>query len=309
LFVPSSLFVAMLATQLDFSSSKKEVGLPTNKQSLEFIYVYLAFLAAGCLMWQSFEGLGLSTCITISAAFQLLAYSMLALKVYQQQSVRGISGNALKCYAVVYTSRLTSTTWLLGYLPSDATGDGFYQFLDVMSLLTVLSLLFFVFKKHRSTYQEHEDTFQIGPMLVVCFFAAMILHPDLNDRPFWDTMWTFALYVDVFAMMPQIWMVSKLGKDGAESLEAMNAHYIGAISASRLVYFIFWLHAFREFAPEDGRFNLSGWAIMSASVIQCLLLADFALMYIKACCIGCVRGAMTGQSVQPQVVIPAVYDI
>merc|ERR1719456_1209311 len=102
-------------------------------------------------------------------------------------------------------------------------------------------------------------------------------------------------------MMPQIWMVSKLGKDGAESLEAMNAHYIGAISISRLVYFIFWLYAFREFAPEDGGFNLSGWALMSASVIQCLLLADFALMYIKACCIAGFRGAMTGQSVQPQV--------
>merc|ERR550514_2712 len=151
----------MLATQLD-SGAFPSSAEPTNKQSQDFLYIYLGFAAAGCLMWQSFEGLGLSTCITVSAAFQLLAYSMLALKVFQQQSVRGISGKALKCYAVVYASRLSSTTWLLGYLPSDSTGDGLYQFLDGMSLLTVLSLLFFIFRKHRCTYQEELDTFSIG---------------------------------------------------------------------------------------------------------------------------------------------------
>merc|ERR1719265_1555404 len=96
-----------------------------------------------------------------------------------------------------------------------------------------------------------------------------------------DTLWTYALYVDVFAMMPQLWMVAKL-EVGVE-IEALNSHYIAAIAASRLVNLYFWYHGFQELKPKDGGFNLTGWAIMIAHIIQCLLLVDFVAFYVKAC--------------------------
>merc|ERR1719231_1789320 len=101
-------------------------------------------------------------------------------------------------------------------------------------------------------------------------------------------------------------MITKIGT----ALDAMSAHYIAAISASRVVYLFFWVHAFPEFAPEDGSFNWCGWSIMSAVFIQCLLLADFVYMYIKACMKKCVAGCLQvksgGQLVQPE---STVYDI
>merc|ERR1719265_2017222 len=150
----------------------------------------------------------------------------------------------------------------------------------------ILALLYLTYSRYNSTYQEDLDTFDIGYLLGGCFILAVLLHPNLNSRPMFDTMWTLALYVDVFAMMPQLWMVAKL-EVGAE-LEAVNFHYIAAIAASRAVSLYFWYHGFREFAPKDGSFNLTGWAIMGAHVIQVLLFVDFVAMYVKKCVKGCV---------------------
>merc|ERR1719506_434207 len=224
-----------------------------------FFYVYLTFFCLVTIVCQSYRGLGRSTLITLTVALQLLAYCLLATKVVQQKSVRGVSAKALQCQAVVYMARLTTTTWLKGYIPTDPTGNWLYQACDGMSLVMIITLLYFAFSRYRSTYQEDQDTFEIGYLLGGCFVLAVLLHPHLNGRPMFDTMWTLALYVDVFAMMPQLWMVAKL-EVGAE-LEALNAHYIAAIAASRGVSLYFWFYGFREFAPRNGGFNLTGWTI------------------------------------------------
>lgn len=290
-------------------SVEKKMDPEKNSKTSEFVYVYMFFLSALGIGYQSFHGLGLSTFITLAVALQLLAYSMLALKVVEQQSVRGISGKALQCHAVVYCSRLSTTTWLKGYIPSDETGDGLYQLMDILSLFTVLLLLYFIFKKHRRTYQAYQDTFEIRYLLCAFFMLAVLVHPTFNDRPLFDTLWTFALYVDVFAMMPQLWMVSKLGGEGGEQLEAMNAHYIAAISASRGVNFAFWFYGYEEFAPADGGFNWAGWAVMSASIIQMLLLLDFIVLYVRACVKQCMTAMTTGCVAQPMVSMPVTYDL
>merc|ERR1719440_680480 len=146
-------------------SVEKKMDPEKNSKTSEFVYVYMFCLSALGIAYQSYHGLGLSTFITLAVALQLLAYSLLALKVVHQQSVRGISGKALQCHAVVYCSRLSSTTWLKGYIPSDGTGDGLYQLVDILSLVMVLYLLFLIYKKHRATYQESEDDLAINYIL------------------------------------------------------------------------------------------------------------------------------------------------
>jgi len=295
-------------------ASGKQAGKIDNtrkNKEYEFLYVYMFFLSALGIAYQTYEGLGLSTFITLAAALQLLAYGLLALKVVHQQSVRGVSGKALQCHACVYLSRLSSTTWLKGYIPSDGTGDGLYQLVDILSLVMVLYLLFLIYKKHRATYQESEDDLAINYILAPCFMLAVLLHPTFNDRPLFDTMWTFALYVDVFAMMPQLWMVSKLGKEhGREGLDAMSAHYIFAIAASRGVNFAFWLYGYVEFAPSDGGYNVAGWAVIVACIIQILLLLDFVVIYIKACLRQCMNVMKQGGCMQmPPMEVNGTYDI
>merc|ERR1719146_363263 len=147
--------------------------------------------------------------------------------------------------------------------------------MDAMCLGMLIFLLYHVFVRYRPTYQVDQDSFEIGYLLSGCFALSVLLHPHLNSCPFFDTLWTFALYTDVFAMMPQLWMLSKC-QAAKEQIDALNIHYIAAIAAARGVSLYFWFYGFREFAPKDGSPNLTGWTIMGAQVVSVLLLIDFS---------------------------------
>jgi len=243
------------------------------------VTAYLGMLAMVSLVYQSFHDLGLSTLLTFSVGVQCFAYACLLLKVCNQKSVAGISGRALSLQAISYSLRLSSTTWLKGYIPVDGTGDWLYQMLDVAALLMALKLIHCVYKTHRGTYQEDCDGFNVGLTAIVCFVLAVLIHPDLNARPIFDTLWTTALYIDVVAMVPQLWMMSKIGGE----VEALNCHYVGSTALSRCISLCFWFHGFVELAPLDGGFNLAGWVIITAHIVQLLLLCDFLFVYVKAC--------------------------
>merc|ERR1719456_325093 len=118
--------------------------------------------------------------------------------------------------------------------------------MDFMSLVTVVCVLYHVYYRYSSTYQSDQDAFEIGYLLSGCFVLAVLLHPHLNSRPLFDTLWTFSLYVDVFAIMPQLWMMAKL--ELGSGLPVLNAHFIAAIAAADGVSLFFWVYGFREFA-------------------------------------------------------------
>lgn len=240
--------------------------------------VYLGALALGGLVYQSHNDLGLSTLITLAVGIQCFGYLCLRLKVAQSRSVAGISAKALSMQALSYVLRLCSTTWLNGYIPVDETGDWLYQLLDVFALIMVLDVLHCIYKLHRPSYQEDHDCFNAHAAVMGCFVLAVLVHPDLNNRPVFDTLWATALYVDVVAMMPQLAMIVK----NRGEVEALTSHFVGATALSRAVSLTFWYHGFSELAPLDGSFNLAGWAIILAHVLQVLLLCDFLYYYIRA---------------------------
>merc|ERR1719199_457288 len=136
------------------ASTHAKMAPKPNGNEKQFFYIYLTFFSAMTIAYQSHHNLGLSTFITLNVALQFLAFSMLMLKVLQTRSVRGVSGKALMCHAAVYSSRLCSTTWLKGYIPTDSTGNWLYQAMDASSLAVVLCLLYHIFCRYRSTYQQ-----------------------------------------------------------------------------------------------------------------------------------------------------------
>jgi len=242
------------------------------------IGVYLGAFALGALVYQSFHDLGLSTFMTLAMGIQCFAFTCLRLKIAQTKNVAGISGKALVLQAASCACRLSSTTWLNGYIPVDGTGDWLYQTLDVCALLLVLQLLYCVFKSHRNMYQEEHDCFNVEFLGLGCFVLAALVHPDLNNRPVFDTMWMTSLYIDVVAMLPQLALMTKVRGE----VEALTSHYVGATALSKATSLIFWYHGFTELAPLDGGFNLAGWAIIAAHVFQVLILGDFLFYYIRA---------------------------
>jgi len=260
----------------------------------EAITVYLSFFAFCALVCQCFYGIGLSTLPTFSLGLQVLSLIFLRVKVHKTKNVQGISAKSLMMQATVHGLRLCSTTWLKGYIPADETGDWLYQLMDVLMLLACLQLLYTVLRKHRATYQAEQDNFNVGPALMICFLAGIFVHPDLNDRVLFDTIWATSLYLDVVAMVPQLWMMSKVGKQ----VEALTGHYVAAIAVSRVVSFIFWYHGFPELAPVDEGFNIAGWAVICSLGLQLLLLADFMYYYAVACMKSCAAGTCHTEAIE-----------
>merc|ERR1719265_46653 len=122
------------------------------------------------------------------------------------------------------------------------------------------------------------DTFCTPAVCLGAIFLAMLIHPDLNNRPLFDAIWTSSLYVDVISTLPQLWMINKIGG----RVDALSAHYVALVAFSRVVDMIFWYYGFEELAPENGAFNLAGWTVLTAHMIHLLLMWDFIFCYCRA---------------------------
>merc|ERR1719399_986834 len=118
------------------------------------VLVYVVFVAVALLVYHWVAGGEFSAILTLSAVFQCLAFSLLGVQALSSGSVQGISAKSLTLDALALACRLSSTTWLEGYLPADQTGDYLYQAFDALSLAMVLCLLYRVLNAKRSSCEE-----------------------------------------------------------------------------------------------------------------------------------------------------------
>jgi len=235
---------------------------------------------AGCVFVYHFMAdQAFSSVLTMSVFAQCLSYTLIGMQISSSRSVAGISGRTMLLQATMLCLRLTSTLFMDGYLPLDKTGDMVYQVADICTLLMVLKILHCIFKTRRSTYNAAEDTMDVKNMVIGCVLLAVAVHPSLNDWATFDIAWTASLYIDTVSLLPQLWMSSKLG-----SVPAFTAHYLAATFVSRIFSALFWYYG----AENIARFSGQGWACPSAAMIvlahlvQFLMLADFAVYYVKA---------------------------
>jgi len=228
--------------------------------------------------------------LTVSVILQCLSFVLLSLQVVTTSSVAGISARTLALHAASLCCRLSSTLWLEGYLPTDATGDWIYQAADLGSLAMVIFLLRQVVVVHRHTYQFNTDTFGVKSLVVGAIILSILLHPDMNHKPVFDVLWTMGLFIDSVSMFPQLWLISNNG--GA--VEAMTSHHIATMACSRLMACTFFVLA-REDVTTDPwveGFNHGAWGILAAYAVQFLLLSDFVYYYMKACMSGLLGSGM-----------------
>merc|ERR1719388_20717 len=226
---------------------------------------------------------------------QALAFIFLQMQISTSGTVAGISGKALTMHAVKLCCRLASSLFLDGYLPTDKSGDWIYQLGDVLSLLMVLQILYSVYGLHKSSYQFEADTLDIRNLIMGAFVLAVLIHPDMNSWTPFDILWTTHLYVDAVAMVPQLWMISRMGGE----VKGFTAHYIAATMLSNFLSGLFWFFAAPDLVEDENSFNIAGLAINGAHVVQMLLLLDFGYYYGRAFMQGrgCGPTMQLGQSV------------
>lgn len=81
-------------------------------------------------------------------------------------------------------------------------------------------------------------------------------------------MWTFSIYLESVAIMPQLFMLSRTG-----SAETITAHYLFALGSYRALYILNWI--FRYYTESF----LDPIAVV-AGIVQTVLYADFFYLYV-----------------------------
>merc|ERR1719333_311975 len=201
----------MLSTSMQGHSTA--TSAKTQVADTKVVLTYLVFFLGAVTLYHALSA-GFSSFLTLSAGLQCLGFVLLSLKMRSQRAAPGLSGKTLIMYAATLCFRLSSTVHLNGCLPVDQTGDWAYQAVEICSLILVGYLMHCVFVSHRTSYQESQDSFPVSIQSAVmgCFILAVAIHPNLDRWPLFDILWTTGCYLETLSMLPQLWMLSKIGE-------------------------------------------------------------------------------------------------
>jgi len=255
------------------------LNMKSSSSDSRVAIIYTVFAIIGLLVYYWIAQGEFSSVLTVSAIVQCMAFALLAMQALANGSVRGISAKSLQLDALALVCRLSSTTWLNGYLPEDVTGDWLYQCFDFLSLGMVLWLLHRVLVVQRDTYDASVDTLSPTPWAVGCLILAFIFHGDLNDRPIFDALWMCGLNVSAIAVLPQLWVMTHIN----EATSVLTSHFVAVMALARILSgsYMFYAHAEITCDPWFGDFEHAGYAILAAHAVHLILLGDFGYLYVK----------------------------
>lgn len=187
----------------------------------------------------------------------LLAIIILLLKIWKTRSCAGISGKSQILFTIVYITR---------YLDLVTTFISVYN--TVMKVVFVgasVATVFLMFVKFRATYDRNHDSFRIEFLLIPTVILALVVNHDFTVL---EVLWTFSIYLESVAILPQLFLVSKTGE-----AESITSHYLFALGSYRALYLMNWIWRY----IMESHYDLIA---IFAGIIQTILYCDFFYLYI-----------------------------
>uniref|UniRef100_A0A1W7RAJ1 ER lumen protein-retaining receptor n=1 Tax=Hadrurus spadix TaxID=141984 RepID=A0A1W7RAJ1_9SCOR len=187
----------------------------------------------------------------------LLAIIILLFKIWRTRSCAGISGRSQILFSVVYTSR---------YL--DLLTNFISPYNSVMKVIFIgasFATLYLIYMKFRATYDHNHDTFRVEFLVIPSIVLALLLNHEFTPL---EVLWTFSIYLESVAILPQLFMVSKTGE-----AETITSHYLFCLGSYRALYILNWIY----------RYYFEGFydpIAIIAGVVQTVLYCDFFYLYI-----------------------------
>lgn len=187
----------------------------------------------------------------------LLAVIILLLKIWKTRSCAGISGKSQILFAIVYTTRYLDlfTTFISAY----------NTFMKIIFISASIATVFLMYVKFKATYDHNHDTFRIEFLILPTFVLALLINHELA---FIEVLWTFSIYLESVAILPQLFLVSKTGE-----AESITSHYLFALGSYRGLYLFNWVY---RYYAED-HYDLIA---IVAGLVQTVLYCDFFYLYI-----------------------------
>ncbi|XP_053865986.1 ER lumen protein-retaining receptor 1 [Malaclemys terrapin pileata] len=131
----------------------------------------------------------------------LLAIIILLMKIWKTRSCAGISGKSQILFAVVFTTR---------YLDLVTNFISFYNTsMKVVYITCSYATVWLIYSKFKATYDGNHDTFRVEFLVVPTAVLAFLVNHDFTPL---EILWTFSIYLESVAILPQLFMVSKTGE-------------------------------------------------------------------------------------------------
>ncbi|XP_038068169.1 ER lumen protein-retaining receptor 2 [Patiria miniata] len=187
----------------------------------------------------------------------LLAILILLWKIWKTRSCSGISGKSQILFALVFTTRYLDlfTNFISPY----------NTFMKVVYITCAFLTVYFVYIKFKATYDSNHDTFRVEFLVVPVGGLAFLVNHDFTPL---EILWTFSIYLESVAILPQLFMISKTGE-----AETITSHYLFALGAYRALYIVNWVYRFYF----ESFFDLIA---IVAGCVQTILYCDFFYLYI-----------------------------
>ncbi|CAH1764295.1 2622_t:CDS:2, partial [Entrophospora sp. SA101] len=159
----------------------------------------------------------------------LASIFIILLKIQKTRSCSGISFKTQLLYAIVFITRYLDlfTTWISLY----------NTLMKIFFIATSIYILYLMKYKFRATYDPTLDTLRIEFLLGPSLILALLLNYRFI---FLEILWTFSIYLESVAILPQLFMLSRTGE-----AETITTHYLFALGAYRALYLLNWLWRFQ----------------------------------------------------------------
>lgn len=187
----------------------------------------------------------------------LLAIILLLLKIWKTRSCAGISGKSQILFLVVFVTR---------YLDLVTNFVSLYNTtMKIFFISSAAATVYLMYFKFKATYDGNHDTFRVEFLLAPTALLALVLNHDFSVM---EILWTFSIYLESVAILPQLFMVSKTGE-----AETITSHYLFALGSYRALYIFNWIWRY---------YNESFYDIIAivAGVVQTVLYCDFFYLYV-----------------------------
>uniref|UniRef100_A0A915E075 ER lumen protein-retaining receptor n=1 Tax=Ditylenchus dipsaci TaxID=166011 RepID=A0A915E075_9BILA len=128
----------------------------------------------------------------------LVAIAILLLKIWKTRSCAGISGRSQILFLVVFVCRYLDifTNFVSPY----------NTVMKVFFIGSSVATVYFMWGKFKATYDRNHDTCRMEFLVIPAFLLALVVNHDFSVL---EVLWTFSIYLEAVAIMPQLFMLSK----------------------------------------------------------------------------------------------------
>jgi len=197
----------------------------------------------------------------------LASIFILLLKIYAQKNCRGISLKTQALYLLVFLTRYIDLLYDFSSL--------YNSVMKVIFIVTSGAIVYLMQFAHPycDTYDKKADNFYVPYLIVPCAVLAIFINEYFS---FIEILWTFSIYLEAVAIIPQLVVVHAYAKQEGGFVENLTSHYVFTLGGYRAMYLLNWVY---RLLTEPGYRN---WIVWIAGLVQTGIYCDFFYYYTIA---------------------------